>query len=226
METSSSMKNELRAVLFDLDGTILDTNELIIQSFLHAVKGIAPPDFGREHIIPSMGLPLAEQLQLFTGLTEVDEVMRAYREYNARIHDELVSLFPGVAEVIPRLKERGIKLGIVTTKMRPMTEKALHMFGLYPYMDAIITLDDVARPKPHPEPVLKAASLIGAEPAHTLMVGDSVVDVESAKRAGAWAAGVTWSLKGEAVLRDAGADLILESMEQLLTLFETRGAEH
>lgn len=205
-------------VLFDLDGTIIDTNELIIQSCLHALRGVVPPDFGREQIIPCMGQPLAVQMRLFTGRDDVDDLIRKYREYNLAHHDEMVSLFPGVAETLAALKARGVRLGVVTTKMRETTERALRMFGLIGKMDVIVTLDDVTHPKPHPEPVRKAMDALGADPARTLMVGDSPVDMESARCAGAIPVGVAWSLKGEKVLREAGAARILHRMDELLAL--------
>jgi pyrophosphatase PpaX len=219
------MTNEVTAVLFDLDGTIVDTNELIIQSFLHALKGVVTEDFGREHIIPSMGEPLADQLQQFSGLEDVTAITHAYREYNYLKHDEMVALFPGVAEVLPILRQHGIQLGVVTTKMRPTTERALKMFGLIELMGTIVTLDEVEHAKPHPEPVQKAMQALGALPDHTIMVGDSTVDIESARRAGAMPVGVAWSLKGEDVLRTAGAVHILHNMEQLLTLCGIEVAE-
>jgi len=218
------MGNEVKAVLFDLDGTILDTNELIIQSFLHALQGAVPEAFGREQIIPCMGQTLKDQLRLFSGQEDIAVFHAAYREYNDRMHDEMVSLFPGVDEAVRLLKQHGIKMGIVTTKARRSTERALRMFGLHEYMDAIITLDDVEHAKPHPEPVLKALAAMEAEAERACMVGDSVVDMESALRAGAIPVGVAWSLKGDAVLQRAGAAHVLESMDQLLTLCGIRGA--
>lgn len=219
------MNKAVKAVLFDLDGTIVDTNELIIQSFLHALQGLVPDNFGREEIIPHMGKTLTDQLKMFSGSEDVAELMAAYRSFNLRNHDEMAALFPGVAEVVPVLKENGIKLGVVTTKMRLSTERALRLFGLYGLMDAIVTLDDVDHAKPHPEPVRKAIEAVGTDPAQTLMVGDSSVDIESAIRAGAVPVGVAWSLKGEAVLRDAGAAHILHHMDQLLTLCGIEGAK-
>ena len=115
------MTTKFKTVLFDLDGTIMDTNELIIQSFLHALKGIVPADFGREHIIPSMGLPLTDQMKQFSGIEEVTQLVAAYREVNLRLHDDYVSAFPYVQEVMARLHAEGIQIGIVTTKMRLTT---------------------------------------------------------------------------------------------------------
>lgn len=209
---------KIEAVLFDLDGTIIDTNELIIQSFLHALQGVVREDFGREHIIPSMGQPLTMQLRQFSGRDEVEDLTQRYREYNYRRHDEMVSLFPGVAEVVPALREAGLKLGIVTTKMRASSQRALELLGILKYMDTIVALDDVEHAKPHPEPVAKAIAALGVDPAATLMVGDSSVDIQSAIAAGAVPVGVAWSLKGEQLLRDAGAAHVLREMDELLTL--------
>ncbi|MFC4812178.1 pyrophosphatase PpaX [Paenibacillus sp. GCM10023250] len=214
------MTNTIKAVLFDLDGTILDTNELIIQSFLYALKGIVPPDFTREHIIPSMGQPLSAQLRLFSGREQVDDLVSAYREVNLRLHDEYVKAFPNVNEVFRKLREAGIKLGIVTTKIRLTTERGLRYVGLDDYVEpgAIVTIEDVSRPKPDPEPVRRALEIIGTRPEETLMVGDSVVDIQAAEAAGVASVGVAWSLKGEWVLRESGARYVISDMRDLYAL--------
>ncbi|MFD1957061.1 pyrophosphatase PpaX [Paenibacillus thailandensis] len=208
----------IRTVLFDLDGTILDTNELIIRSFMEVLKDVVPEGFTREHIIPKMGEPLELQFQHFSGLEDVSHLVAAYRKVNLRLHDELVKPFPYVAEVLKRLRENGIQIGVVTTKIRMTTEKGLAYIGIRDYVDAIVTIDDIVNPKPHPEPVLKAIELLGAEPASTMMVGDSVVDIMSAEAAGTVSVGVAWSLKGERLLRDSGAQHIIRDMRDLYEL--------
>jgi pyrophosphatase PpaX len=220
-----TQRRKIQAVLFDLDGTIIDTNELIIESFLHALKGVVPADFGREHIIPSMGETLTMQLQKFSGQENISLLTQAYREYNHLRHDEMVSLFPGVAEVIPQLHQAGIRLGIVTTKMRATTMRALELLGIYKYMETIVSLDDVEHAKPHPEPVAKAMQALGVEPSETIMVGDSTVDMGSAVAAGAVPVGVAWSLKGEEILREAGAVHMLREMKELVTLCGIEGVD-
>lgn len=216
-------KSKIAAVLFDLDGTIIDTNELIIQSFLHALKGVVPESFGRTHIIPSMGQPLTMQLQQFSGREQVDDLTNLYREYNHSRHDEMVSLFPGVAEAIPALHAAGLRIGVVTTKMRASSIRALELLGIYKYVDTLVALDDVTHAKPHPEPVAKAIEALGVEPASTFMVGDSSVDMQSAIAAGATPVGVAWSLKGEDHLYEAGAAHMLQEMDELLTLCGIEG---
>jgi pyrophosphatase PpaX len=218
-------RKRITTVLFDLDGTIIDTNELIIESFFHALRGVAPEGFAREHIIPYMGQTLKSQLQFFSGQEDVEVLTQAYREYNHLRHDEMVSLFPGVADVVPQLRNAGIRLGIVTTKMRPTTIHALELLGLFESMEIIVSLDDVEHAKPHPEPVAKAIQALGANPAETLMVGDSSVDMESAIAAGAVPVGVAWSLKGEEYLLRSGAEYVLREMNELITLCGIEGVD-
>lgn len=208
----------IRTVLFDLDGTIIDTNELIIETFLHVLRDKTPSPFTREHIIPSMGLTLEEQIRIFTGQDQVDELVAAYREYNVTRHDELVREFPYVKEVMANLHASGIQLGVVTTKMRATTERALRMFGLIDYLSTIVTVQDVDHPKPHPEPVLRAVKALQANPAETIMVGDSPADILSANAAGVISCGVAWSLKGEAVLRQYEPRHIIHDMRDLYAL--------
>jgi pyrophosphatase PpaX len=205
-------------VLFDLDGTLLDTNELIIQSFLHAVQvhGLAP--ILREDIIGQMGKPLIEQISLFSKRTEVDDIVGSYREFNLRKHDEMVLIFPKVKETLAALHAQGIKLGVVTSKVRLTVGRGLELFDLIPYLSAIITSDDVSQPKPHPESVLLALSRLDSEPENTLMVGDSQYDLLAAQGANVRSAGVAWSLQGEAVLRQFNPNYILQDMEDLLEI--------
>jgi len=209
------MTGNIKTMLFDLDGTIIDTNELIIRSFIESLEGVAPEGFGREHIIPSMGQPLTDQMKLFSGLDDVTHLVAAYREVNLRLHDDYVKPFDYVIEVIERMHKQGIQIGVVTTKMRLTTERGLKYVGLFDFVDAIVTIDDVVNAKPHPEPVSKAIGLLGADPATTIMVGDSTVDIESAIAAGAIAVGVAWSLKGEQILKDAGAHHVIHDMRDL-----------
>ncbi|ETT56752.1 MULTISPECIES: pyrophosphatase PpaX [unclassified Paenibacillus] len=212
----------IECVLFDLDGTIVNTNELILNSFMHALKENNLPVLTREQIIPLMGTTLQQQLGAFSGLEpkDIEVLERSYRSYNNAHHDELVRSFPDVNETMEELQRRGIKLGVVTTKIRPNTLKSLEMFDLLKYMETIVTVNDVTHPKPHPEPVLTAVANLGVDPAKTLMVGDSAVDIQSAKAAGVRVAAVAWSLKGEAVLRTYEPDYIIQEMKDLYSIVE------
>ncbi|KWX74873.1 pyrophosphatase PpaX [Paenibacillus jilunlii] len=210
----------IECVLFDLDGTIVNTNELIISSFLHTLKENNLPPLTREQIIPYMGTTLHQQLSAFSGLEDTSVLEQSYRSYNYAHHDELIGSFPHVNETMEELADRGIKLGIVTTKIRPTTIKALEMFDLLKYMETIVTVNDVVQPKPHAEPVLKAVSNLGVNPRRTLMVGDSPVDIQSAKAAGVRVAAVAWSLKGEDVLSKYEPDYIIHDMKDIFGIVD------
>lgn len=216
----------ITTVLFDLDGTIVDTNELIIQSFLHTLDGITEEPYTREKIIPHMGFALAEQIKFFTGREQVDDLIVKYRKFNMDKHDELVREFPYVREVLAELQQRGIRMAVVTNKMRNTTLMGLKLCGLDPYMETIVTVEDVTQPKPHPEPVLKALEILGVKPDEALMVGDSQYDILSAQEAGVKAAGVSWSLKGEEHLRKFNPDYIIRDMRELLQIVGAKRDSH
>jgi pyrophosphatase PpaX len=209
-----------KTILFDLDGTLLDTNDLIISSFMHTLRSFFPErEFTPEEIVPHMGKPLYDMLALYDE-NQVQKMIDVYREHNLRTHDEMVVAFPHVVEVIKQLHKRGIKMGIVTTKQRITVEMGLSLCELTSYMDSVVTIQDVENPKPHPEPVLKAMSELGAIPETTLMVGDSRYDIEAAQRAGVDAAGVAWSLKGEDYLNSFSPTYMLKDMKDLLQIVE------
>ncbi|SDD52656.1 pyrophosphatase PpaX [Paenibacillus sp. UNCCL117] len=213
----------IQTVLFDLDGTILDTNELIIQSFLHTFTGITEEPVTREHIIPNMGRPLLEQMVFFSGREEVEDLVLKYRAYNIGRHDELVTAFPHVPETLARLKEAGVKLGVVTSKIRKTTEMGLRLTGIYDYFDAIVTVEEVKQPKPDPEGILAALELIGGEASSALMVGDSHYDLEAARRAGIPSVGVSWSLKGTDYLRAYDPTYVIDDIRELLPIVGIEG---
>lgn len=216
------MNPAIKTVLFDLDGTIIDTNQLIIDSFMNIMHDVP---LTRETIIPHMGTTLQNQLRVFSGLEDVRELEKAYRTYNLAHHDSMVKPFPHVQEVVRDLHAAGIRLGVVTTKIRPTSMKVLEMFDLYRYMDAVVTVTDVTNPKPHAEPVLVALERMGADPKTALMVGDSPADIRSAQNAGVRAAAVAWSLKGEAVLSGYNPDYMLRDMRDLYQLTGTERRE-
>ncbi|AVQ99843.1 pyrophosphatase PpaX [Oceanobacillus iheyensis] len=208
----------IRTILFDLDGTLIDTNELIIASFMHTFSHYGMT-YTREEVVQFNGPPLLDTFQkIAPDLAE--EMVKTYRAHNLTVHDSYVTAFPHVTETIAALKEQGLKLGIVSTKMRKGVNMGLTLTGLATYMDTIITLDDVTQAKPHPEPVLKAVQALGADLETTLMVGDNYHDIESGKNAGVKTAGVAWSDKGSSFLEGYNPTYMLKDMRDLLQLTE------
>lgn len=211
-------------VLFDLDGTIIDTNELIIQTFLYTLESYFPGKFSREDVLPHLGQTLFEQMERFGGKERVDELVAHYREYNIRMHDELVRDFPYVLEVLEELKRIGVTMGVVTTKMQKTAYMGMALYGIDKYMKTTVTYESTPEHKPHPAPVLKAIQELGADPAKTLMVGDSEYDIQAGQSAGVATAGVAWSLKGPDYLSEYKPDYLLQDMLELLPVVRGDGS--
>lgn len=211
------MLPKLETVLFDLDGTLVDTNELIIQSFLRTFNDYFPGRYTREAILPYMGEPLHKQMARVAP-DRVEELTSTYISYNLSLHDELIRPFPNVGEVIKELSEAGVNMGVVTTKRRKTAELSLRAFGLERYLSILVAYEDVKEHKPAPEPIAKGISLADADPRTTLYVGDSPYDIQAAHAAGTKAAGVAWSLRGSAYLQQFTPDFLLHDMRDLYAI--------
>lgn len=207
-----------KTLLFDLDGTIINTNELIINSFLYTLDQFYPNQYKREDLIPHMGKPLYEQMVFFGEEAKAQEMIDVYREHNIRTHDEMVMEFPYVKEVLKELYEAGYTLGVVTTKMRNTTEMGLKLFGMDQYMSTIVSYEDTEYHKPAPAPVLLAMEQLDADPKTTLMVGDSQYDIQAAQNANVTSVGVSWSMKGPDFLKQFHPDYILEDFRDLIPI--------
>lgn len=204
----------IRTVLFDLDGTLINTNELIYASFAYTFKQFNLT-FTNEELKSFNGPPLIDTFNKVNP-EQAEAMFDTYREHNFTHHDEYVEVYPHVLETIKRLKEANIPLGIVTTKMRDGAMKGLDLMELTPYFDTIITLNEVTHAKPHPEPVLKAMKNLHAKPASTLMIGDNYHDIKAGKRAGVKTAGVVWADKGREYLESYQPNYMIEDMRDLL----------
>jgi pyrophosphatase PpaX len=187
------MPPALRTYLFDLDGTLIDSVELIMRTFNHTMmahRGESPP---REVWLRGLGTPLWDQFSAFCeSRQEIDAMVATYRKYNHENHDAMVQRYPGLLEAVTTLKTGGKQLGIVTSKMRAGTVRGLGVCGLDGLFDVLVGADDVDKHKPDPTPVLKAMELLGADPATTVFIGDSPHDLASGRSAGVRTAAALW----------------------------------
>ncbi|WP_175640336.1 pyrophosphatase PpaX [Metabacillus schmidteae] len=208
---------KINTLLFDLDGTLINTNELIIESFLHTLHSYYPDQYKREDVLPFIGPTLYDT---FTSINpeKTEEMVKVYRKFNHEQHDVLVTEYETVFETIKTLKEHGFKLGIVTTKIRDTVNMGLKLTKLDQFFDVVVTLDDVENAKPHPEPVLKALAQLDSKPEEAIMVGDNHHDVEAGKNAGTQTAGVSWSIKGREYISSYNPNYLLERMSDLLPI--------
>lgn len=206
-----------KALLFDFDGTLLDTNELIIQTFMHVLEEKFPGQYSPQDCIKFIGPSLIETFEQITP-NEVDEMIKKYREWNHAHHDELVTEFDGVVPALEKLNELGIRLAIVSTKRRETIERGLDLMGARHLFEFWVGINDVKNVKPHPEPVLLAIDKLGVHKDDVIMIGDNYHDIEAGKNAGVKTAGVSWSIKGEDFLKQYNPDYILQHMSDLLTI--------
>ncbi|MBN8235387.1 pyrophosphatase PpaX [Halobacillus kuroshimensis] len=207
----------IRTILFDLDGTLIDTNELIIASFTHTIAQYGDRDYTREEILDFIGPPLVESLAKINP-DKVEEMVETYREHNVENHDRYVTAYEGVVETMHALKDEGFRLGIVTTKMKNTVHLGLELTNLDGLFETVVTLDDVTNAKPHPEPIMRALQELDTPASEALMVGDNTHDIEAGKNAGTKTAGVVWTVKGRNVLDDLSPDYMLDSMRDLLQI--------
>ena len=209
----------LSTFLFDLDGTLIDSIELIMSSFRHTMlthRGAVPPD---DDWRAGFGRPLRPQLARYAR--DADEATRmtaTYRAHNLEHHDRLVKPYAGIPRVVAELVGRGARLGIVTSKNRTAAGQGLRHCGLDGYFDMLVTSDDVTEHKPHPAPVLAALARLEAQAAETVFIGDSPHDCEAGRAAGVSTAAALWGPFSRASLDPHGPDHWLERPEAILGL--------
>jgi len=203
-------------VLFDLDGTVVDSGGIILASMRHATRTVLGRDIPDEALMAAVGGPgLEHQMRTF-GPDHVEELIRAYREHNEPLHDEL-RICVGMDDVLVALKEQGRKLGIVSAKRRRTVELAFASVEVGHLFDVVVGGDEHEKQKPEPDLLLLALERLGAGPADGAYVGDSPFDMQAARAAGMFAVGVTWGgIHGRDMLVDA--DVVVDTAEELLAV--------
>jgi pyrophosphatase PpaX len=203
-------------VLFDLDGTLIDSGAMILASFRHATQTVLARKIPDEELAALVGgMNIHEQMRTLDA-GRADELVRAYREHNEPLHAELQA-FSGVEKLLAELTAQGRKLGIVTSKRRRTVDLAFAVLPIEHFFDAVVTSGDTERHKPHPDPVLLALEQLDADRAAAAFVGDSPFDVRAGKAAGIYTVAVSWGgLHSEERLVEAGADVVVHSPEDLL----------
>ena len=200
-------------VLFDLDGTLIDSGPIILASMKHAARAVLGVEVDDVKVRAAIGGPgLVAQMQELDP-NRVDELVDAYRAHNEPLHDELEAF-----DLLPQLRERGHRLGIVTAKRRATVELAFDRFPtLRDLAEVLIGSDDTERHKPDPDPLLEALARLGAEPHEAAYVGDSPFDVRAAKAGGLFAVAVGWGgIHADESLLAAEPDVLVHDPEELL----------
>jgi pyrophosphatase PpaX len=204
-------------VLFDLDGTLIDSGPIILASMKHAARTVLGVEVDESRVRAAIGGPgLVAQMRDLDP-ERVDELVDAYRAHNEPLHEELEA-FESMIRVLEILRERGHRLGIVTAKRRSTVQLAFARFpSLRELTEVLVGAEDTDRHKPEPDPLIEALARLGARPEDAAYVGDSPFDVRAAKAGGLLAVAVSWGgIHDEARLLEAGPDLLVHEPLELL----------
>lgn len=225
--------NGRRVILFDFDGTLVNTTPLILKSFRATWNKLFGFEMQDADYIKTFGTLLHSAMKELTeqcladgricnvdDLTAMaDELLRTYRTFNNEWHDQIVEPFAGIDETLPELRARGFRLGIVSSKIRLGVERGLNLFAMAELFDVIISADDVTNHKPHPEPLLKALDKFGAAAHEAMYVGDSIHDIAAGRAANIRTVAAAWGPFPRTDLEALQPDHLLDAPVEMLTLF-------
>lgn len=208
-----------KAIIFDLDGTILYTDELIKRTFIKVFEKYKPGyTLSEDELLSFLGPSLKETFSKYFPDEMFNELLSYYHGYNHSHHEDFVYVYPTVIETLEYLKAKGYRMAIVTTKLKVAANVGLDIFDLHKYFDVVIGLDDVKVTKPDPEGILKAMELLKVSKA--VYVGDNITDVLAGKNAGVETIAVKWSPKGYQHLLELEPDLMIDEMKEIIPYIE------
>lgn len=207
------------AVLFDLDGTLIDSIDLIVNSALYAFEKCGHPAPAAAEWLADLGLPLRTMFGRFIeDDAKMDELVAGYREYQLANHDRLVRPYDEVSSTLEALHERDLELAVVTSKSEPLAKRGLAHVGLEGVFDVIVGLESCTRHKPDPEPVRIALERLGVEPEAAAFVGDSPHDMAAGRAAGVTTIAALWGPFSRAQLAASEPDYYIRRMSELLEI--------
>ena len=210
------------SILFDLDGTLVDSIELILGSARHAFIGFAGRVPSDDEWRAGIGRPLQAVLREYTNgdEAEAERLLGRYREYQLEHHDRLLTAYDGVVDTLRALSARGHPMAIVTSKADWLAQRALEFVGISDLFGALVGCDTCVNHKPHPEPVERALALLGEETSNAIFVGDSPHDIQSGVAAGVYTVGATWGAFSRAEMLASGADTVIDDIRDLPTAIQ------
>ena len=210
-------------ILFDFDGTLVNTNDVILASWQHTYRHYLGHEMPVDHITSCFGEPLLLTMEREFPGVDPQESADVYRQFQQENADKLVTIFPGIKELLADLKEAGYVLGIVTSRTRESALRYMDMFAITSYFSDLVTCDDTTVHKPNPEPILLAMSKLGASAEESIMIGDSPFDIKCANNAGVDSVMVNWRITCDetSVIDDAKVDYWLHQPSDLVELLKT-----
>ncbi|MCI0626349.1 MAG: HAD-IA family hydrolase [Acidobacteria bacterium] len=225
-----------QAILFDLDGTLIDTTDLIVYCFNHAWQTVFARTHSRDAFVATMGIPLKDAMRRLLGgldglgpdaideeptLGLIEDLLREYRSCNAANHDRMARPFQGMEAVLPKLRSQGYALGVVTSKSRELALRGLQLCSLWEFMEVFVSMEDTVRHKPNPEPLHFALEKLGIAPQQAVYVGDSRHDMQAGRAAGMRTVAALWGPVPREELELEYPDALAVGPEQLLEIFQT-----
>lgn len=215
------MKRRL-GILFDLDGTVLDTESVILESFKYVFRKYKPGyTLSKEELLSFLGPSLKDSFERYFDSSMTEELIAYYREFNHSNHKNYVTIFPTVIDTLEELKKEGYPMAIVTTKAAVAANVGIDLFDLNSYFDVVVTLDDVKVTKPDPEGIYLAMQKLEVKDA--IMIGDNVSDIQAGKNADVKTIGVKWATKGYVEMEKLHPDLLIDQMSDILKYIRNIG---
>lgn len=206
----------ITTILFDVDGTLLDTTELIFQALENSFSMNSKLSLTRDQFRTVVGRPLTECYQILTGQDEVEAFCITHHDFQLKnLH--LSKPYSNTLATLKKLKDQGIKTAAVTSRKKKSTSLTLEQAGLTPFLDFSVFADEVTRHKPDPEALNKAMVFLGSAPEETVMVGDSEADILGGRNAGVRTIGALYGFHGEK-LRDFQPDFAINDISQILDI--------
>ncbi len=204
------------AVLFDVDGTVIDTTEAIINSLRKVLMKYTGVKHSDEELYVSMGITGKMTMDMF-GVRESDEAIELWDKYFFELYDR-VSFFPGIPEMLYGVRDMGCPMGLVTSKTKRELSAEKILSGILSGFDVVICSDDTRRPKPEPDPVLKTAESLGIEAGDALYVGDSLYDLMAARSAGMPFGVAMWGSKNPERLLELNPEYIFHDPKEIVDI--------
>lgn len=206
-------------VLFDLDGTLIDSLELLVSAMTHAFDSRQGPRPSVEEWVATIGRPLLWQFgQYATSDDDLQHLVRTYRAFQHEHHDRLTRAYDGIPALVADLHGAGHALGVVTSKFGQLANRSLAHVGLAPHFHVVVGADQTTKHKPDPDPIWFALRELGHEPSRAVYVGDSPFDVMAANAAGVTSIAVTWGAAAEGPLREVAPKHVVRTVTELEVL--------
>lgn len=211
----------LQTALFDLDGTLIDSIPLIRLSFEYTFDKLGIP-WGKGEVLKTIGLPLRDVAAYYAG-ERAEDFLDIYAKFQQKNQEKLLKPYPGAKDSLIYLKNKGYRTGVFTSKRRNATKVGLSLTGIDSYLDVVVTVEDIERPKPDPDGINMALGLLKTSPAKAVYTGDSIYDIQTGKNAGVPTIAVTWGIATENELKKTQPDFLVKTWAQLLQAIEVLG---